>query len=207
MATKKKLEQIKLLCRECHKTTNHAVLFTRTKSGETEDGDIWWRVENHLVQCKGCENVALYRHSVDSESLPDTTDEVFPDPEQGREPIKDDYLLPKQLRQIYHETLRAIDAKQLILTGIGIRAVVETVCAERDAKGANLAEKIDDLAKQGVLTPEGARLLHKLRVIGNKAAHEVKPHDPRELSLAMDVINHLVLGVYVLPKHADETFK
>lgn len=67
--------------------------------------------------------------------------------------------------------------------------------------------KIDYLVKQGVLTTEGATILHKIRTLGNNAAHEVKPHDYVELGLALDVIDHLLQGVYILPYHANSNFK
>jgi hypothetical protein len=155
----------------------------------------------------GCDSVALYRHTVSSFSPEDPGDEIFPNPARGREPVSDYFRLPAQLRRIYMETLKAIDANQTVLSGIGIRAIIETVCKDRNASGGNLETKIDDLVTQGVLTKAGAKLLHKLRIIGNKAAHEVKPHTSAELSLAIDVVNHLLLGVYILPLHAEETFK
>jgi hypothetical protein len=68
-------------------------------------------------------------------------------------------------------------------------------------------EQIDDLTKQGVLTTDGAAILHKLRTLGNTAAHEVKPHTQKQLGLALDVVEHLLMGVYVLPARASSTFK
>ena len=196
-----------LQCRQCHHPTNHEVLYVDHQSGHSDEHDVWWEEENSLVRCLGCDNVALYRCSTNSESLPDEIKKIFPDPEQGREPIDDYIFLPRQLRKIYLETLQALDGKQAILAGIGIRAIIEMVCKERKASGANLEKKIDDLQSQGVLTLEGVKLLHKLRVIGNRAAHEAKPHSSRELSVAIDVVNHLLLGVYILPMNADETFE
>jgi hypothetical protein len=46
----------------------------------------------------------------------------------------------------------------------------------------------------------------KIRTLGNDAAHEVKPHKPKQLSLALDVCEHLMKGVYLLPHYAEETF-
>ncbi|WP_305800612.1 hypothetical protein, partial [Thiolapillus sp.] len=39
----------------------------------------------------------------------------------------------------------------------------------------------------------------ELRTLGNEAAHEVKPHNNATLTLALDVIDHLLKGVYILP--------
>jgi hypothetical protein len=88
-----------------------------------------------------------------------------------------------------------------------VRAVVEAVTADRRAAGSNLSKKIDDLVVKGDLTTEAAKILHKLRVLGNKAVHEVKAHSERELTLAIDVLDHLLLAVYILPELAKKTFK
>ena len=100
-----------------------------------------------------------------------------------------------------------MNGDQPVLSGIGIRALIETTTKERNANGKDLMEKINDLVTQGVLTKDGADILHKLRVLGNKAAHEVKPHSTDQLDLAMDVIEHLLKGVYILPHHAKRKFK
>lgn len=41
---------------------------------------------------------------------------------------------------------------------------------------------------------------------GNKAAHEVKSHTPRQLSLAMSIVEHMLKEVYILPKLAENEF-
>ncbi len=97
--------------------------------------------------------------------------------------------------------------EQPVLAGIGIRALVERICKDKQAPGGNLVEKINDLVKLGVLTQDGATILHKIRTLGNDAAHEVKPHKPEQLRLALDVCEHLLQGVYLLPHHAKQTFQ
>lgn len=132
--------------------------------------------------------------------------DVYPNQEEGRNLVKDSHLLPPNLKKIYSETIKSINLDQSILTGIGIRAIVETVCKDKKAQGKDLNEKINSLISLGVLTKDGAETLHKLRTLGNKAAHEVKPHDHTQLALALDVIDHLLQGVYILPHHAESTF-
>jgi hypothetical protein len=89
-----------------------------------------------------------------------------------------------------------------VLAGIVIRAIVETVCKEKGASGGNLEQKIDHLAAMNLITSDGARILHSLRVLGNKAAHEVKPHTQKELSVAFAVLEHLLQTVYIIPELA-----
>lgn len=50
-----------------------------------------------------------------------------------------------------------------------------------------------------VLTKSEAEMLHGMRMLGNTAAHEVKPHSETMLGDAMDVVEHLLTNVYILP--------
>ena len=89
---------------------------------------------------------------------------------------------------------------------MGIRALLESICEEKQAKGRKLVHKIDDLKIKGILTPVSAGILHKIRSLGNDAAHKAKPHSEKQLGLAMDIIEHLLKDVYILPKQAEDEF-
>lgn len=85
--------------------------------------------------------------------------------------------------------------------------MIETVCKENNAEGRNLLLRIDDLVAKNILTPAGSTILHKIRTLGNDSAHEVKPHSEKQLGLAMDVAEHLLTDVYILPKKVQAEFK
>lgn len=209
--------KVQCTCRECHRTTKHEVVADAVLSGSDDDYDISWTTEYQIVRCLGCETVSFRRTNSNSESNPiqigpdewveNIHEELFPLPLEGRQPLADSDLLPDQIQRIYSESLEALNNQQKVLCGIGVRAIVETICKDRSAAGNDLFAQINSLVSLGVLTQDGAAILHKLRTLGNNAAHEVKPHTPKELGLAFDVIDHLLLGVYILPKHAKETFK
>lgn len=132
---------------------------------------------------------------------------LYPSRVEGRKSLKDSHLLPSKVGHIYTETHKALCDGLPILVGIGLRAIIETVCKDKAAQGKNLLENIDDLEKKGMLTHDGAAILHKLRVLGNLAAHEVQPHSSEQLALALDVVEHLLEGAYIFPKKASRTFK
>jgi hypothetical protein len=88
---------------------------------------------------------------------------------------------------------------QPVLAGIGIRALVEAVCAEEKANGRTLEKRIDDLAAKNVLTVTAAATLHRTRVFGNAAAHEVAPPNDEQLEAAMEVAEQLLMNIYILP--------
>ncbi len=214
---------VKAYCRICKQITNHEIITDHNLHGEvtifwnysTGYIDSSWYKEFQIISCKGCESVSFRRTESNSDDLCENYDneidyavhvDIYPDPIEGRTPLKDLYLFPTNLRNIYIETLKSINSNQPILTGIGIRAIVESVCKDKHTSGNKLYDKINDLVLQGVLTKDGADILHKLRTMGNKAAHDIKPHRIDLLNLAMDVIDHLLLGVYVLPEKAKEEF-
>ncbi|MCY1381331.1 hypothetical protein D9M69_692250 [compost metagenome] len=88
------------------------------------------------------------------------------------------------------------------MAGFGVRAILEAVCKDKGVAGKNLKVKIDNLAEVGLMTQSGAEILHHLRFMGNSAAHEMRSHAAFEISAAFDVIEYLLLGVYVLPEQA-----
>ena len=114
--------------------------------------------------------------------------------------LKDLHCLPPKLRQVYEETRSALTAELAVLPGIGIRAIVETVCNENRAPGRNLFQKITGLIQVGLISVKEAEILHDLRFMGNEAAHNVKAHRQGELNLAFDVVEHLLKTVYLLPQ-------
>lgn len=195
---------VKIQCRVCKHQTNHDILCVDSY-GKEYDGH-YDRTENRMLKCLGCGCVSFHRKLTSSDPRLHEEVQIYPNPE-GREPINEYWHLPSQLKNIYLETLLALDNRQPILTGIGVRAVIEAVCEERSASGNTLEDKIDDLVFQKVLTPEGADFLHKLRIIGSKSAHEVEPHSSIELCLALDVIDHVLMDVYLLPRKAQTAFK
>ncbi len=210
---------VDVACRECKTTTKHIVLSDVQLKGFEDMGapDYYkWQDEYQIVKCNGCESISFrktHKNSIDcivfdSEFIEHIIHEdIFPNPVVLHSALEDAHLLPSNIQMIYLETIKSINTGQSVLTGIGIRAIVETICKDKNAKGQNLCAKINDLVTQDVLTQEGANILHKLRTLGNKAAHEVKPHDNVRLSLALDVIDHLLQGVYILPDQTSKTLE
>jgi hypothetical protein len=209
-------QKIDCRCRDCRRITKHEIVSEATLSSSSTRGyEINWADEYQIVRCLGCESLCFRRAVGSDDDIVQIgedkweyqpREDLYPDPYEGRQPLTDAELLPNSVSRIYDETLRALNFNQEVLCGIGIRAIVETVCKDKKAAGKDLKSKIDALIALGVLTKDGADILHQLRTLGNRSAHEVKPHSKEELGLAFDVIDHLLLGVYILPVQAKRTF-
>jgi Domain of unknown function (DUF4145) len=218
LINKRQGQQIESACRECRRSTKHEIVTEATLSGSSgsRDFEVCWAVEHQVIRCMGCDTFSFRRVSSNDQDVYQTSEDewiyneqedIYPNPHEGRVPLADDDLLPPKVQRIYGETLTSLNNRQNVLCGIGIRAIVETVCKDKQSKGKDLNSKINSLVSQGVLTKDGADILHKLRTLGNNAAHEAQPHTPDELRLAFDVLDHLLLGVYILPIHAKKTFR
>jgi hypothetical protein len=146
----------------------------------------------------------MYIDEDEGVGYPIEKEELYPSRVAGRNKLRRSDLLPIAISRIYDETHAALCNKQPILAGVGVRALVEAVCKEEPAVGVNLEKKIDNLVTKGVLTKNGAEILHGLRILGNVAAHEVKPHSELTLNLAMEVVEHLLMDVYILPASTDK---
>lgn len=202
-----KRKEFPAVCEECSRETVRTVLTNVSSRDASPDGDIQvW--ENYLtILCRGCKTVSFCRESYCSEDLgpdgePIMTAALFPNRIARRPPLKNLYYLPRGLWKAYEETRSALMHDLPILTGIGIRAIVETVCNEKGCSSRNLEEKIGELISTGVITRADGAILHDLRFMGNEAAHKTKAHSQDELSLALDVAEHLLESVYLLPERA-----
>ncbi len=212
-------QEIKCLCSDCDKKTYHIILKSIDERGSESytDWSFDWDLHFQIIQCQGCKTVSFRKADSNSEDNiqvgeeefePAVHEQLFPQRLEGRKGLRKGILkLPQNVRLIYKETNKALSNDLSILSGIGIRAIVEAVCKEKKTTGKNLQERIDDLVKKQLLTPVSAEILHNLRVLGNKAAHEVKPHNAEQLAVAMDVIDHLLMDAYILPLKVEKVFK
>jgi len=116
-----------------------------------------------------------------------------------RREMEEIHLLPTAVRAIYSETRSSLANKENILGGMGIRALVESVAKDRGATGNTLSQKIASLVRIGLLTQVKGDFLHILRDMGNESAHEGKGHSEAELLAALDIVEHLLNDVYILP--------
>lgn len=172
-------ESRKVACSKCNRKTNHKVL-TSVEYYWDESGDIQGCDHYETISCLGCEEISFRLASINSEDIeqgddgnffPTETEEIFPQRLIGRSPLDEQYHLSPKIRQIYKETHSALSAKLKILAGVGIGALIESICLEEKASGPNLKERIDDLVSKGILTQKSAEILHETRFLRNRSAH------------------------------------
>jgi hypothetical protein len=195
-------------CATCDRETWHDVLFRHVES------EYEYRVDNayFVVQCRGCKTVAFRKVVVDYESgYPTGEDEweipqivsCYPNVLVGYKELCDVWDVPAPVRDVYRQSIHAIRDQSNILAGIGLRATIEAICNDRNISGRTLDKRIDSLAKTGLISQRDAERLHAIRFLGNDAAHEIRKTDEKSLLIALRIIEHLLLNIYILDGEAD----
>ena len=208
---------VSIECPQCKVNTKHTVeraLGWSKVLSASMDVQAWATYQ--IVRCNGCDTLSFrstHRMSEDwdcdeqGNPVLNETEKLYP--ERPNRSLTDElylhdevYQVPKIIRSIYRETLSAVQHDLLTLAGIGIRSVIEATCVHLKAKSRNLEDKIDELVTMSLLTPDGANILHGIRLLGNAAAHKIEAPTTRQISAALKVIDHLLLGAFVIPEEA-----
>jgi hypothetical protein len=200
---------MKIYCHQCGRHTNSNELSKVERHANTDYEDPWSEV-HRFTQCGGCDALT---YSVESWSQDDwnphtgemdTNWVTYPRGEGERRSVDTEHDFPAKVRTIYKEVISAMNNQLPVLAGVGLRALIEAICRDQGIIGANLAALIDGLATEGVLSTKQAAILHTHRFLGNAAAHEITPAQPRELVAALDIAENVLRTIYVLPKLSAE---
>lgn len=202
-------KKIKNYCCNCCKMTNHTVLLEDTESHREEYScDISYQI----LQCLGCDTKSFRKVFYDLEAAYPTDEEqwevpedvtVYPKAVEGHKEIQNLWELPDVVGTIYSEVLIALRENSKVLAGLGLRAVVEAVCNDLTISGRSLEVRINKLTSSGYISKNDAERLHGIRFMGNDAAHDIKKPKHSSLSVALQIVEHLITSVYILENKAN----
>lgn len=201
-------KDVKTPCAACDRETWHAVLYAHV------DSIYEYRMDtiHEVVQCRGCKTISFRKVIVDYENAyPIDDDEwevprdvsYYPSVLKGHRELDDIEDIPSPVQDIYAQAVHAIRDELNILAGIGLRATIEAICNEQKIVGRTLDKRIDGLAKGGLISQKDAERLHAIRFMGNDAAHEIQTVEPKNLLIALRIIEHLLVNIYILDGEAD----
>lgn len=205
---------VRVQCPCCEVKTKHTIERALDWSDSNDEVSAWGSYQ--IIRCNGCDKLSFRTVQYFSDEyvpMPDGS-MVYCEEEHLYPPradhslmdqlyLRDDiYDIPVVVQAIYRETLTAVQHDLPTLAGVGIRAILEATCRELKASTGTLEKKINKLDQLSLLTSAGAEILHGIRLLGNDAAHQMKPPTKKQITAALKVIDHLLLGVYVLPHEA-----
>mgnify|MGYP001614421107 CR=1 FL=1 len=211
----KKLEgkfESKVMCKACEQDTWHTVLHCANTGWDDEDSGMWERTTSFTLQCLGCDNVCLliqsqFSEDIDSRTgIPELNKSVHPSPyKSDREEVARLFSVPKGVKSVYEETIKAFNGGMMILTAMGIRATIEAIAIEQKITVRGIKKKILKMENLKIITPEGVKLLELVTDIGNLAAHEIKKHHRDDIALCIDIVEDVLRSLYILPEEARHT--
>lgn len=197
-------------CVSCGRKTFHEVLHADMAS------EYEYRMDtiNETLKCRGCHRVSFRTVVRDYESAYPADDGSdrwhvpeditnYPSFLEGHKELGDIWEVPVTVRDIYTQSVSAIKAQSNTLAGIGLRATIEAICNDQSINGRTLEKRIDSLSKGGLISQKDAERLHAIRFLGNDAAHDIKRADPKNLLIALRIIDHLLTTIYILDSEAD----
>jgi hypothetical protein len=120
------------------------------------------------------------------------------------------FSAPLELRQIYNETYTALSEDAKKLASIGMRTIIETICALNeitDKVAHSLPGKIKVLRKQEVISPNMKDVLLNIKDFGDQGAHTLRMPKDAELELAWNAINILISATYGTEDSRNDTAK
>lgn len=203
-------EIIKNDCNSCTRPTNHKVLAKHTISSDSEDYHC--SDEFMLIQCLGCDKVSFREEFHDYEVFwqtgedeweHDITVHSYPNFLKRHNVITNKSDIPETVCRIYDESIIAIKEEAYTLAGLGLRATIEAICNEQTITGRDLQQRINKMQNQGLISKKDAQRLHSIRFLGNDAAHEIKKATKASVLIALTIIEHILLTLYVLDKEVN----
>lgn len=199
-------------CGRCDNETNHNVLLNRKLAEDTLDNNdkvimtIFY--EYNFLECLGCEfpSLLLKTRVVNKKNKKTYTNfEVFPNYTSRSDEgifLKDEEILklPPLVRSLYNEIEEIFECNSSIISGLGLRTLLEAICVQEKIAGGNLKQKIDNMHKNGFVPTKSLHVLHNLREFGNITAHQIKKPTQKTLDNYLKIINHTLINIYILPR-------
>lgn len=199
-------------CPNCQQITNHNCLFNQKQTSDRED-DFHWEENYETIQCLGCENIQFRNRYLNEDMIQyDYEDKVeryeeskyFPKYLPNHHFLENIYILPDKIRIVYIESIEALKNNCYLLSGVGLRAVIEAICLDQKITGRNLELKINNLVKNKFITEKDGNRLHSIRFLGNDSVHEMEVPKEEKLRVALDIVEHLLKNLYLIDIKANQ---
>lgn len=227
-----KILEEKVYCRLCKRKTNHNILKEiKDHSGLHEDSPIGYDDDYYIVQCRGCDTYAFVNVYSDEsmqayfvgEAYHYKDFKVYPEePKINDEPLlnrnqKEFVEAPESIVKLYNQVISSYTRNDLLLTGVGLRMILEGICLElnikdgplfnedgevrlnkkdEEIKSGSLEGKINGLYKEEHIVKKHTKILQEIRDLGNATAHELKVPTRRVILLALEAVEQLIINVY-----------
>lgn len=200
------MDRERIYCNSCKGKTWHENVASHVHDRYSYLWGYPQKFESVIFKCCGCEDISfrIRKHPFEFQSKKDKPEEfVYPDRGFKFRERKYFWNLPKNISQLYNETVKAHDSELIVLSTIGVRALIEAVVAykiPKDKYKKNLESKIDALRSH--LSESAIETLHEFRRMGNMAAHELEAPESINIHHALYVVESILEYFYGIDDHA-----
>jgi hypothetical protein len=196
-----KTEQVDVLwshCNECSQETKHDVVHrAERRRAYTDDrytvevGSVW-----KVLQCRGCEEVALRR--IDWCSEDDPMDgpgpaTYFPPRVSRRKPAwVSRSNVPSQYLDLLEETYTALHADSRSLAMMGARALIDAVIRRNAGDQPSFGQGLDALAAKYLISQQDRGIIEAAVDVGHASAHRGHKPTPEDVNVVIDIVERLI---------------
>lgn len=212
------MKNLKVLCNNCRKITNHDLLFTKSIDDiEDLEGQSYLlsSTDYSLVQCRGCEAITY----ITTDNYPNFLDigpsgnafisskksfsRFYPERVIELKEEKKFAGIPSNLKLIYREIIDGFNLGQRILCAAGLRSIIEGTCRYLEIIDGNLHNKIQSLSSTGQINKTLADALDVHKFLGNKALHELAVPSKEELIHAIELVEQMLEQIFNVPDKSE----
>ena len=153
-----------------------------------------------MLECRGCEDIS-FRYDWDFDDELATS--YYP-PRISRQSPKWINDLPAELGRLVREVYTALWSDSPRLAAMGARTILDMVMLNKVGDAGDFEKKLEALQDQGVIAPSDREYLKAAVDAGSAAAHRAFAPPQDVLNQIMDIVEHLLQAVYILPQAADQ---
>jgi hypothetical protein len=117
-------------------------------------------------------------------------------------------VIPKAIYEDIKQAELSFYSGAYLGSGLLYRRACQNICRDKECKGKNLVEEINDLNIKGIITKDMAEMAHSIRIIGNEIAHS-NPSTPLlitrdDIRICHEFIKQLLQVIYINPYKANK---
>jgi predicted transport protein len=208
----------KFFCNVCKRRTNHFVRGCYSKTEEDKRAEVNFTQRALIVECCGCEHVALVKQTHFSEDydydedpatgeqimVPDWDESTYPPVTYRAPPSWFEDLPDPTLKAISEEIYKSLQAGSNYLATFGSRTLIDRLFVLTVGDRGNFAKGLAALIDEGKISRHERDILEPVVQAGHAAAHRGWAPTKEQLAIILDTVEGLIHRLLVLPKLAEE---
>ncbi len=208
----------RFFCNDCKRKTKHFIRGEYNKTDEDERAPIYLMHRLLIVECCGCEHLALvqrthFSEDVDYDEDPETgelvqvpnwDEAIYPPVTYRNPPSWFDDLPDDTLREISAEIYKSLQTGSHYLATFGSRTLIDRLIVLTVGDKGNFPKGLQALQDEGKVSQHERDILNPVVDAGNAAAHRGWAPTKDQIEVILDTVEGLIHRLLVLPQLAEE---